>query len=72
MDILVYSNVENLVLVQSQPDITRPPKNSPQIYLLIFLNFSTDDSVEVPLYHQTSILRAGYQINLLQGYFNIF
>ena len=34
MDILVYSNVENIVLVKSQPEITRPPKNFTRIYIL--------------------------------------
>ena len=60
-----------IVLVESQPEITRSPKNFQQIYLLLILYFSTDDFVDVPLYHQTSIVKAGYQINLLHGYFNI-
>ena len=72
MDILIYSNVKNLIPVESQPEIKRPPKNFPQIYLLIFLNFSTDDSVDVPLNHQTSIVWAEDKIIFLHGYFNIF
>ena len=32
---LIYSNVENLVLVESQPEITRPPKNFTRIYRFI-------------------------------------
>ena len=72
MDTLIYFIVEILVLVESKPEIKRPPKNFQQIYLLLFLNISTDDSVDVQLFHQTSIVRARYQINFLHGYFNIF
>ena len=32
---LIYSNVENLVLVESQPENTRPPKNFARINLFI-------------------------------------
>ena len=32
MDILIYSNVENLVLVESQIEITSPPNNFKRIY----------------------------------------
>ena len=58
--------------MECQPEFTRPPKNFARIYLFIKEHFSTDYSVDAQLYHQTSIVRTGYQRNLLHRYFNIF